>query len=177
MKKQTCIGNVIVFGCFCLFVCGCDPPHQKELNPKELIWTLSPKELMSDFVSDAYAAEMKYEDRRSVRLTGKIGRIEKKESAFYVNQWEYTLRMQPEVIDGIPTEVHCFFDISQASKLQHLSEGDAVKISGSLWSKPPLSFPLEGKIGILQQGTYRNTGETFYFVKLHHCRLVKGSGQ
>ena len=170
------MGNVIVFGIFCLFVCGCDPPHPKELNPKELIWTLSPKELMSDFVSDAYAAEMKYEYRRSVILTGKIGRIEKKESAFYVNQWEYTLRMQPEVIDGIPTEVHCFFDISQASKLQHLSEGDAVKISGHLWRKS-LSLAFEGQAGILQRGTYSNTSKTFYFLKLHRCRLVKGSGE
>ena len=168
MKKQTRIGNVIVFGCFCLFVCGCDPPKRQPL-------TVSTTELMSDFVSDAYAAEMEYKYRRVI-LTGKIGRIEKKESERYVNQWFYTLRMQPEVIDGIPTEVYCYFDTSEASKLQHLSEGDDVKISGSLWYTP-LSFSLEGTAGILQRGTYSGTDKTFYFVKLHDCYLVKGSGQ
>lgn len=169
MKKQTPIGNGIVFGCFCLFVCGCDPSNQKEVT-----WTVSPKEIMSDFVSDAYAAEQKYAYRRVI-LTGKIGRIQKKESAQYVNQWWYTLRMQPEVIDGIPTEVYCFFDTSEASKLRSLSKGDDVKISGRLWHKG-LSFSMiedTGTAGILQRGTYSGTDKTYYFVKLHDCHLVK----
>lgn len=168
MKKQTRIGNVIVFGFFCLFVCGCDPP-KREPPP-----TVSTTELMSDFVSDAYAAEQKYQYRRHVILTGKIGRIHIEESAHYVNQWEYTLRMQPEVIDGIPTEVYCYFNTSEASTLRHLSKGDTVKISGRLWSQP-LSFSLEdtGTAGILQRGTYSGTDKTYYFVKLHDCYLVK----
>lgn len=79
MKKQTRIGNVIVFGYFCLFVCGCDPP--KRQPP-----TVSTTELMSDFVWDAYAAEAKYKYRPHVILTGKIGRIHIEESSRYVNQ-------------------------------------------------------------------------------------------
>ncbi len=171
MKKQTHIGNVIVFGCFCLLVCGCDPPKRQPL-------TVSTTELMSDFVSDAYAAETKYQFRRVI-LTGKIGRIQIKESALYVNQWEYTLRMQPEVIDGIPTEVYCYFDTSQASKLRYLSKGDDVKISGRLWRRDLSLSMIEGTgtAGILQRGTYSGTDKTYYFVKLHDCHLVKGSGQ
>ena len=128
---------------------------------------------MSDFVWDAYDAEQKYRYRRVI-LTGKIGRIHIKESARYVNQWEYTLRMKPEVINGIPTEVYCYFNTSEASKLQHLSKGDDVKISGSLWSRD-VSFSIEGTgtAGILQRGTYSGTDKTFYFVELRNCHLVK----
>ena len=162
MKKQTHIGNVIVFGCFCLFVCGCDPPKQQPP-------TISTTELMSDFLSDAYAAESKY---NYIRLAGKIREIHIKESARYVNQWEYTLRMQPEVIDGIPTEVYCYFDRSRASQLRDLSKGDSVEILGQIWEHP-ISFTPGSKQGKLQRGTYSGTDRTFYFLELRYCRLVK----
>lgn len=82
--------------------------------------------------------------------------------------------MQPEVIDGIPTEIYCYFNTSEASKLRYLSKGDDVKISGRLWSQP-FSFSLEstGTAGILQRGTYSGTNKTYYFVELRDCYLVK----
>lgn len=164
MKKRTYIRNVIVFGLFGLFFCSCDSPKREPP-------TISTRKLMSDFMTDAYGAENKYEFY-IIRLTGKIGRIEIKESPHYVNQWEYTLRMQPERIEGTRTEVFCHFDRSQASQLQDLSEGDRVKISGRLW-QPPVSFSLEAKQGVLQRGTYSNTGGTYYYVRFYNCRLVK----
>ena len=75
-----------------------------------------------------------------VILTGKIRHIHIEESTRYVNQWFYTLRMQPEVIDGIPTEVYCYFNTSEASKLRHLSKGAEVKIGGRLWKSASFVF-------------------------------------
>lgn len=84
--------------------------------------------------------------------------------------------MQTEVIDGIPTEVYCYFNTSEASKLRYLSKGDAVKISGRLWRRD-LSFSMmkegTGTAGILQRATYSGTDKTYYFVELHDCHLVK----
>ena len=146
--------------------------------------TVTARKMMSDYMNDTYKADKTYTKYRTV-LTGTILSISRTETENYINQFEYSIRLDGGKVGESQTEVWCFFPRSETSKLQDMKEGDALRISGSVNTDSHYdSYDGKTKYGSLRRRLlggslfrkYRppeSESEFVYYVVMDACRRVK----
>ncbi len=151
-------------------------------KPKPQVRTVTATKLMSDYIRDPRIADDTYANSwNTFIVTGIIKEHNKEESDSHVNLYNHSIWLHVDDLkspldnnNNLYAEVLCRFYLKPPYFLRDLKVDDFVKING--YVKEQDGFNAENvnkmKFGGLRKGTYKNTGENYFYVILENCNLV-----
>lgn len=175
--------KVVISSLFLVFIVSLSTWYGCEKPKKPQVRTVTATKLMSDYIKDPRIADDIYTNSwNSFIVTGMIKEHYKEESDNHVNLYNHAIWLRVDDLksslddnNNLYAEVLCTFQLKPAYLLRDLKVGDFVQINGYV-RRQDAEFQgknfNERKFGGLRKGTYKNTGENYFYVILTDCNLV-----